>query len=353
MASLTFVDTTGNLTFCCCLFCFALVRSYLCFEAFLFPVMLLSVDWDWLHPTDLVHNPTILLHKSSCKFEYLLYSGTNRLVNQPHLNAVCLMEDMARSFTMVVFSQLLTLESSFHQIHLCLVEMQNAYHFALAALDWLEVFVPRYNGLTPSVSEVAGVMGAIVYDIKQASCLVWCGMPVWIIHGFGDLYATHVDELLPISEPSDMPDLMPAPGSAIIFRGSPGSEALQCMVRYYSRLLAGVNPFISTTPLTSTSSRPSSALMSVSSTSSRDARCAKPCEYWLWLPFCTLTLLQMSLSTIKLVDGTSLLNSQVPFGLRHLVSGLRPCLKFKEPTLLLQAILLVAMCFLTLHCLSV
>ena len=93
--------------------------------------------------------------------------------------------------------QLLTLESSFHQICLCLVEMQNTYHFALAALDWLEVFVPRYNGLTPSVSEVADVIGAFVYDIKQASHLVRCGVPVWIVCRFGDLSATRVDELLP------------------------------------------------------------------------------------------------------------------------------------------------------------
>ena len=177
------------------------------------------------------------------------------------------------------YQQLLTLESSFHQIRLCLVEMQNAYHFALAALDWLEVFVPRYNGLTPSVSEVAGVMGAFVYDIKQASRLVRCGVPVWIVRGFGDLYATRVDELLPISKPSDMLNLMPAPGSAIISCGLPGSEALRCMVRYYSHSLAGVNPFIITTPSTSTSSRPLSASMSVSSTSPCDARRAKPCEY--------------------------------------------------------------------------
>ena len=175
------------------------------------------------------------------------------------------------------YQQLLTLESSFHQICLCIVEMQNTYHFALAALDWLEVFVPRYNGLAPSASEVAGVMGAFVYNIKQASHLVQCGVPVWIVHRFGDLSATRVDELLPISEPSDMLDLTPAPGSAVIFRGSPGSEALRYMVRYYSRSLAGVNPFIITTP--STSSHPLSASMPVSSTSSCDAHRAKPCKY--------------------------------------------------------------------------
>ena len=61
------------------------------------------------------------------------------------------------------YQQLLVLEASLCQICLCLVEMQNRYHFAVAALDWLEIYVPRYNRQMPSVSEVADVVGIFVH----------------------------------------------------------------------------------------------------------------------------------------------------------------------------------------------
>ena len=107
--------------------------------------------------------------------------------------------------------------------------MQNAYHFAVAALDWLEIYVPRYNGQTPSVSTVADVVGTFVYDIKQGSRLAQCGAPVWIVQGFADVRRIRIDKLLPIFDPSHMLETTPAPGASVIYCGPSGVKSLQCM----------------------------------------------------------------------------------------------------------------------------
>ena len=181
------------------------------------------------------------------------------------------------------YQQLLVLEASLHQICLCLVEMQNTYHFAVAALDWLEICVPRYNGQTLSVSTVADVVGTFVYDIKQGSCLAQCGVSVWIIRGFADVRHICIDELLPISDPSHMLETTPAPGASVIYCGLSGVKSLQCMAKYYARSLAGTNPFIPSTPLLSLSStRPSSILRPLPSASSRDLHCSNLVSYLIY-----------------------------------------------------------------------
>ena len=162
--------------------------------------------------------------------------------------------------------------------------MQNTYHFAVAALDWMEIYVPRYNGQMPSVSEVADIVGTFVYDIKQANHLAQCGVPVWIVGGFTDVRRICVDELLLLSDPSHIPlELTPASGTSVIFCGPSGIESLQCMIWYYAHSLAGTNPFVCSTPSTSSSARPSSscpssASRSLNSESSCDIHWSKPCK---------------------------------------------------------------------------
>jgi hypothetical protein len=142
------------------------------------------------------------------------------------------------------FRQLTSFDSSLRQNCLCLVEMQNSYLFAIAALDWMEVYRPRYEGTLPPASSVAKTMGAFVHDLKIAARFALAGIPVWVIIPFDEVKATRVDALVPILDPKDFLEVSPARASSVFYRGVPGKPAFHQMTIYYSRSLAGVNPFI-------------------------------------------------------------------------------------------------------------
>lgn len=163
--------------------------------------------------------------------------------------------------------QLTTFETSFRQQCLCLVEMQNSYLFALAALEWMEVYRPRYEGLAPPASSVASTVGAFVHDLKVATRFARAGIPVWVILPFSQVKATRIDSLSPLLNATDFVETTPGRATSIFYHGTPGELAFQQMTKYYARCLSGVNPFIPTTrdPLNASLNR--SALKVVNTTS--------------------------------------------------------------------------------------
>ena len=186
------------------------------------------------------------------------------------------------------YQQLLTLESTLHHIRLCMIEMQNSFHFATATLDWLQLYAPRYDGLTPSASTALDVIGTFIHDVKEASRLVCSGVPVWVVKPFVELQSTRIYDTLPVTDPSEMLDLIPYPGSSTV-QLTPGEASFRYMSKYYSTCLAGTNPFIVPSP-SLTSPQCASQSLSRDGSSSCSTSCLIPCKLYIIfsLPFINL-----------------------------------------------------------------
>lgn len=142
-------------------------------------------------------------------------------------------------------SRLKTLEMTFRQLRQTITEFQRIYLELVGALNWAEIYQPRFNDTSDFSGEVGPMMGAMLTSVQDAEHFFRIGLPFWLVHPFKRLPVTRVDAVVDVRRPEDTLCFTDAtPRFPEIFTGeSHDVRRFEAMANNTSRFLRYDNPF--------------------------------------------------------------------------------------------------------------
>ena len=180
-----------------------------------------------------------------------------------------------------VLDQLYSVQMSFRHLEFIVRDLQRVWLHVWGVLDYMEIYKPRMDGLTPPGRDVADTIGTFTTSIRVAQDMFLAGLPCWLIRpssSFGvDDKIFSIAEIFP---PNDYVVLEPHKFNyPVIFKGGASDLEKYRVIEIFARnFLCSRDPFAMTsTPsslagasqLSSSSSQLSSSSSQLSSSSSQ------------------------------------------------------------------------------------
>jgi len=175
-----------------------------------------------------------------------------------------------------VLDQIFSVQMPFRHLQFVVRDLQRVWLETWAMLDYMEIYRPRINGLTPFDS-VANTIGTFTMNIRVAQDMFAAGLPCWLVRTSSLFSDDKIYSISQIFHPKDYIELEPHKHNyPVIFEGPATSRDKYLRIESYARnflcsqdlFAMSCTPASTTTPTSSSGpSMPSTSTPPVASSS--------------------------------------------------------------------------------------
>jgi hypothetical protein len=165
-----------------------------------------------------------------------------------------------------VLDQLHSVQMSFRHVQFVVRDLQRVWLHIWGVLDYMEIYKPRMDGVTPPGDGVADTIGVFTMSIRVAQDMFLAGLPCWLIRSSTVFDEEKIFSTSEIFHPKDYIVLEPHTFNyPVIFNGpATAAEKYPAMDRFARNFLCTQDPFAMTcTPSTSSPSTSSPSTLSI------------------------------------------------------------------------------------------